>query len=1334
MSVKNITVQNQLRKDTLDQERDFGKLQYPLIGDQNGNEVSSDTGSPSDSFRSVSCLSYGNSPDSPVEMSECNSSMDHDAEAFNHNSVFLNDSVGDLMLEEDLGISGRTELVSLPRVKEQFKGIMQPNLEADPNLEIWNPNLTLVVPCMQDCTKNKNTCNVDIGTKKIDLESVTPGNEMADEDERLPDPPVTKKSPLSSNSPENGSADNTHASLDFLNSNEMVMRSNSFMLSSSEKPPSASILEAANSTSSIPSDQGLFSSTMPDVCGGTFENIQPERSSCNFDAKQCTVEVPKELPEDGLQVDCNASQGQCLPNYLPPAQLGSFLGAAAVEVECLSLADHFVKDVNVEISDQEGAILIHAQKVGESAVDPSTQDLIPMSKAEADDLIPQLRLMLSPNEGEAARASDETFLVRSPEEKCNYHTHTSTPLPESKNVTFIIPSFEIPEQATGNVKEDLFSCSDKNPFQTLKDNQWSCALKTQESTRPTTSTTSKAAKVEILKYPKPDFKNIKPKVVSRPLVKTDNPSHIRNTQRSPSTPSKSCPLPRASQSQKDIQKEKGSEKGHDIAQERASRNQKQVVACDQRFPSKMTPVSAVSKTVVNRVQKPASNLRQRNGVLDKGSSSDSTSSLFSETAVTGSHNRFNQTTLNNKAEKTKSSVISVSLSRKKSMECSDLPRANKEPGDLTNGIAHGLTSGAVSTTSSMLSTKLAAASDVSKSRVGQKPSLSKPKSSVGPQTTSADFRLPPPVSKLKLGTSSKDGCTTGILSPPRTKQMPAHGTHKIPISTRVKTSSARMSINTGSVSARSATGSRLPVKTAGLERSSSVSSLLSSHSEPSTGTFRSHSTTATSCKTVDKSSRPILSSGAPNSARTSCAKAAMRNKTAVNQTSATGNKTNSSQNQVSSRSTTSQNQITPRTAPGISARQVGSSAWNRLAVDKNKLKTSPRSRPPQAQTQPDLLPTENKTHGLAHYKTQCEKKNECIQHLKKLLATSNHRFEAITVVVQHILAEREQALKQHKESSQELVNLHRELVNTATSCDKLEREKDELRTAYEAVLQKVQEQHQSELADLEERLKDFYLAEWEKVHEAYQEQAEKLKTQLQQQVKSLNSHHEAFRKELETSHSEKIAMLKQQYEASLEELKKSQELEKNSLNESFKETEAALSEKIGELTSLNNSLNEKLKAEEDRRKALREKNQKDSHTLYLEQELESLKVVLDIKNEQLHQQDKKLMQMEKMVEKNIKLDECLKKVQQENEDFRARMDRHAALSRQLSTEQTVLQESLEKESKVNKRLSMENEELLWKLHNGDLCSPRKLSPSSPSMPFQSPRNSGVFNSPAVTPR
>ncbi|KAG9346992.1 hypothetical protein JZ751_005919 [Albula glossodonta] len=463
-----------------------------------------------------------------------------------------------------------------------------------------------------------------------------------------------------------------------------------------------------------------------------------------------------------------------------------------------------------------------------------------------------------------------------------------------------------------------------------------------------------------------------------------------------------------------------------------------------------------------------------------------------------------------------------------------------------------------------------------------------------------------------------------------------------------------------------------------------------------------------------------------------------------------------------------------------------------LAVDKNKQKPSPRTQPqPQPNGQPDLLPpTEGKPLlGAEHYRAQCDKNNQCIQQLKKLLASGNRRFEAVTVVIQHILTEtdqfgggggfhlhsvllafqragacawgggslagsgtmgcsssreclsapcagkrREEALKQRQELSQELVTLRGELVTSTTSCENLEREKDELRVAFEGVLQKVQEQHQSDLADLEERLKTFYSAEWEKVHQAYQEEADKCKNQMQQQVDDLKSKHEALRKELEASHAEKLDDLKREYETTFEELRKTHQQEMETLDNTLKEAEAKLTEQIQDLTTENNALNEKLKAEEDRRRMLAEKNQKDSHTLYLEQELESLKVVLEIKNKQLHQQDKKLMQMDKLLEKNVKLDECLKKVQQENEDLKARMDKHAALSRQLSTEQAVLQESLQKESKVNKRLSMENEELLWKLHNGDLSSPRKLSPTSPSKSFQSPRNSGVFSSTPISPR
>ncbi|KAG8004222.1 Microtubule-associated tumor suppressor 1-like protein A [Nibea albiflora] len=409
-----------------------------------------------------------------------------------------------------------------------------------------------------------------------------------------------------------------------------------------------------------------------------------------------------------------------------------------------------------------------------------------------------------------------------------------------------------------------------------------------------------------------------------------------------------------------------------------------------------------------------------------------------------------------------------------------------------------------------------------------------------------------------------------------------------------------------------------------------------------------------------------------------------------------------------------------------------------FTVNKNKPKAGARQQHPQQQASqqsqsngpPDVVPA-----SVA----EGEREDLSIQQLRGLLAASNGRFEALAIVLQQTLAERDEATRQRRDLSQELVNLREELVCSIHSSERLEKEKDELRVALEDALQKLQEQHQKDLAELEQRLQTFYQAEWDKIHFTYQEEADKCKTLMQHQMDELKANHEAVKLDLENSHTEQLQCVKQQYEMSLDELSKAHNQELQSLDKTLKDAEAALSGQIEALTAENKALIEKLTAEANRRRELADKSQKDSHTVYLEQELESLKVVLDIKNKQLHQQEKKLMEIDKLKEKNVKLDEIFKKVQQENEDLKARMDRHAALSRQLSTEQAVLQESLQKESKVNKRLSMENEELLWKLHNGDLSSPRKVSPTSTTSPshsfsLQSPRTSGLFSSPPLSPR
>nr|XP_034968721.1 microtubule-associated tumor suppressor 1 isoform X3 [Zootoca vivipara] len=404
------------------------------------------------------------------------------------------------------------------------------------------------------------------------------------------------------------------------------------------------------------------------------------------------------------------------------------------------------------------------------------------------------------------------------------------------------------------------------------------------------------------------------------------------------------------------------------------------------------------------------------------------------------------------------------------------------------------------------------------------------------------------------------------------------------------------------------------------------------------------------------------------------------------------------------------------------------------AVDRGKQKSPKNSFIQTRSSSIEVHSPEIKQHELTQYKKKCENQSGLIQRLKKCLGISHQKFEALAIVIQHLESEREEVVKQRKELSIELVNLRGELVTASAAYEKLEKGRHELQAAYEGFVQQLNQQHQRNLSELEERLKQFYTTECKKLQSICIEEAEKYKAQLQEQVDNLNITHENFKLELETSHTERIDELKRDHELSFTELKNAQELERRTLEESLQEKQLLLEKKISELQSENDSLNEKLKLEEQKRTAKEKTNIKNPQLMYLEQELESLKAVLEIKNEKLHQQDIKLLKMEKLVENNTALVEKMRKLQQENEELKARMDRHMELSRQLSTEQAVLQESLEKESMVNKRLSMENEELLWKLHNGDLCSPRKLSPSTPPMPFQSPRNSGSFSSPTVSPR
>ncbi|XP_074848962.1 microtubule-associated tumor suppressor 1 isoform X2 [Carettochelys insculpta] len=1096
--------------------------------------------------------------------------------------------------------------------------------------------------------------------------------------------------------------EDTFLSLTFISSDEMYMRK-SFDTSNTEKPPCSSVLEASEGPNpSNSSDMIVLPLASPDVGGineqslkGTHlvdeapqnrefqgmemqsstladewldprckNSVSPEHFSLIKDAKQyfhSTPESAETCTSPARMVIDNSFMEQC---SLPRQSFGVNRDHEQVANQ---VSEHLTKEQNVSAKSNDFQVA-HSH--------------FPVSKSMQNN-IPNLKVAATPE-----LKCEATFVIFSPiTGETSPYSYISTPLARSKNQkSSISASAETGDEPSKLGKNDALMRGDskKTSFKTSSEQM---EIKPKNRS-PIASTITKVRKAEIISFPKPNFKNVKPKVISRAVLQSKDNVSLKASPRSPqlSTASLSSPVssPRQLPSSIKAAKKKGDLDRDTKAEIPMTKPHKQLFN-KQFFPSQVVHATTHSKNASHKIPK---TVKQTPEDIDKASSSNSTSSSVSAAVVTCMQNSKGK--LNDKMESAKSlaepCVASTYWSGAENEQNCNL-------GTLLE--VEELIKGATNETFVIGPVPL-----VSSAKTGavQGKNINKDGPVTLRSTPAPKVKVVPSVFRSRRGSENKNVCTTKMSSPQKAVLPSGSG---VETSSRGKPASAKTSLASWATSGKSLTKSKVPIR-----RTPSISSISSTQSEQSTCSNNSTSATII-LKNREWPSKATCQNGISGSISL---KPIPRPRVYSLKSTPKGTKNKSS----------SLSQCTPKSAgpPFLPAKQASEPRGNRPlgtpilngsrrqllalhSVDKNKQR-SPRGSCIQTQTSPDVHTTEKNARELAQYKAKCENQSDVILRLKKFLASSSQKFEALTVVIQHLLSEREEALKQHKELAQELLSLRGELVTTSAACEKLERDRNEIQDAYEGFVHKLNQQHQSDLRELEERLKQFYTGECEKLQSICIEEAEKYKAQLQQQVDNLNIVHENLKLELETSHAEKLDELKKEYESSLSELKNAHELEKNSSEESFKGKQESL--------------------------------EKNTRIEYLERELESLKAVLEIKNEKLHQQDIKVMTMEKQVENYAILTDKMKKCQQENEELKARMDKHMELSRQLSTEQAVLQRSLEKESKVNKRLSMENEELLWKLHNGDLCSPRKVSPTSPQMPSQSPRNSGSFSAPTGAPR
>ncbi|KAM6946082.1 microtubule-associated tumor suppressor candidate 2 [Aplochiton taeniatus] len=364
---------------------------------------------------------------------------------------------------------------------------------------------------------------------------------------------------------------------------------------------------------------------------------------------------------------------------------------------------------------------------------------------------------------------------------------------------------------------------------------------------------------------------------------------------------------------------------------------------------------------------------------------------------------------------------------------------------------------------------------------------------------------------------------------------------------------------------------------------------------------------------------------------------------------------------------------------------------------------------------------------------RCEFQERQLHNLEAQLKRATLGLDVFAITTQHFRHKSDSAIVKERELSLELARIRDEVAFSVARWERLQRDKEELERRFESDLQGLRRQQRSELGALEERLRAQHQAQTLQLEKQQHAELEELRTQQQEQMSEMSESQEEALSEMEKAHGDTLATLREEHARTVKNLKMAHEQQKKSLEEDFEKLRLSLQDQVDTLTFQNRSLRDRAKRFEEALLRSTDEQIVDALAPYqhIEEDLKSLKEVLEMKNQQIHQQESKISELEIMAQKNVYLEERVQVLQQQNEDLKARIDNNLAMSRQLSEENANLQVNVEKESNEKKRLSRTNEELLWRLQTGEL-SPR-MSPAGSPLHRPSPGPFSVPCSPARGP-
>lgn len=290
----------------------------------------------------------------------------------------------------------------------------------------------------------------------------------------------------------------------------------------------------------------------------------------------------------------------------------------------------------------------------------------------------------------------------------------------------------------------------------------------------------------------------------------------------------------------------------------------------------------------------------------------------------------------------------------------------------------------------------------------------------------------------------------------------------------------------------------------------------------------------------------------------------------------------------------------------------------------------------------------------------CPRLKAEVVRLNQQLTETRLSLDESTAAVRRLQEEAAQSVEQHAQQVQDLEQRHRQAL-------------EQLTKQHQHDLDMALEKHRKEMSQFAEEQQ----SQREDLSRAHAAEIENLEGEWRTKLDLQHEKHLCAVQELNTQHTHKLRELessRQAREFELEEANHRLETEQTALKIQSKKLEETL---------LNDT--------DHRLQAVR------NMCSSLKSEVDSLKTVVEMKNTEIHNLRGQVAEMGRLSKELEVARERAKSLQAKTEDLQAQMEKRALSERHLVNEHRHLVETCQRESNVNKRLSLENEELAWKL-------------------------------------